>query len=180
MKETSVSAWEENSANIAAKLTPVKGLLMLGFIVLVIGAYIGMNYALGITDIWAAFLFVLYWMGIEQMNMQKLPRCAIGAAVGLFVAYALFALPKSMGSMGNMIVLVGVLALIYCQIMGWLLIAVNMTTMLYLTVSTIPQIQIVTTFPKLITALLVGVVFFPGLVWIGSLLTQRTASKANI
>lgn len=161
----------------AGGLTPAKGLMVLGLVVLVVGAFLALGHTLGIADVWVAFLFLMYWAGIEHMNFQRLPHCMMGAFLGLAVAYALVALPLSMGLLGGILWLVGLLALIYCQVMGWFPLAVNNATMLFLTVGTIPMIQSGGDFPKLFVALAVGMVFFPGLAWAGSLVARRSAAR---
>lgn len=163
----------------SAKVSPGKGLLVLGLVVAVVGSFIALTHALQVADAWIAFLFLLYWAGIEQMDFKKLPYCAVGAAAGLLAAYALRVLPETMGSVGGVICLAGILLMIYCQIMGWFLVVINMVTMLFLTVGTIPLIQANADFPRLFWALLLGIIFFPGLAWIAKLVaTQRAAAKA--
>lgn len=164
-------------ANPAGGLTPVKGLMILGLVIVVVVAFLALGHTLGIADVWVPFLFLMYWAGIEHMSFQRLPHCALGAFLGLAVAYGLVALPLAMGVPGGILWLVGLLALIYCQIMGWFPVAVNAATMLFLTVGTIPLIQSNADFPKLFVALAVGIVFFPGLAWIGTQVTQRSAAR---
>jgi hypothetical protein len=76
-------------------------------------------------------------------------------------------------------VLVGtaILTSVYCLIMGWWPIAVNNSTMLFLTVGTIPVVQAGAAFPKLFPALGIGVAYFAGLGWLVQVLMQRSASK---
>lgn len=167
-----------NGTDTAAEIpmTPLKGLLVLMGVVVVVGGYIGLNSALGIHDFWAGFLFLLYWAAIEHMAFDKLPACIVGALVGLLMGWLLFALPVWFGETGGLIFLGLVLALVYCQIMGWLPVAVNAVTMLFLTVGTIPAIQHADTganFTHALVALVLAFVYFIGLMWIATLLRQR-------
>jgi hypothetical protein len=69
--------------------------------------------------------------------------------------------------------LAAVLVLVYLQVMNWLATAVNMVTMLFLTVTTIPAIQSGVDFADAAVALAVGIVFFAALVWAGTAWQQR-------
>src|SRR3984893_861972 len=131
----------EGSSHVASGLSPAAGLLTLGAVAVVVAIFIALNYALGITDIWVGFLFLSYWGGVEQLKLEQLPKCILGALVGLLAAYGLQALPHSMGSAGFALALGAILILVYCVSMGWWPIAVNTCAMLFLTVATIPMLQ---------------------------------------
>jgi hypothetical protein len=161
----------------AAALTPGKGLLVLLGVVVMIGAFIALNHALGIADFWVAFLFLLYWSSVEQMSFAKLPSCIVGALVGLLMGYLLQTLPVVMGPIGGLVFLVAILVLIYCQLMGWFPIAVNMMTMLFLTVVTIPTVQATANFLTLLAALGLGLAYFVGLLAFSNFLKQRMAKR---
>lgn len=159
-----------------AAMTPGKGLLVLAGIVVLIGAFIALNHALGIADFWVAFLFLLYWSSVEQMSFARLPHCVVGALVGLAFGYALQTLPVAMGAAaGGLTFLVAILALIYCQLMGWFPVAVNMMTMLFLTVVTIPTVQGTANFGVLLAALGLGLAYFVGILAVANFLKQRSA-----
>lgn len=157
----------------AMPMTPGKGLLVLLAIVVVIGAFLALNHFLGVHEVWAAFLFLLYWAGIEHVNFEKLLACAVGAALGLLMGYLLKMLPAWLGSAGLWVFLGAILVLVYCQVMSWITVAVNMATMLFLTVTTIPAVQTGVDFADAATALALGIGFFGGLVWAGQSLQKR-------
>jgi hypothetical protein len=161
----------------AAALTPVVGLLTLGGVMAAIGIFIALNYALGIADNWVGFLFLTYWGSVEQLKLEHLPKCILGALVGLLAAYGLQALPHLMGTGGFALALGAVLVLVYCLIMGWWPIAVNTCAMLFLTVATIPMLQAGPGLLKLFPALGTGVAYFAVLAWIIQTLTKRSAAK---
>jgi hypothetical protein len=176
-KDTAVSNAIEGGASAGARPTPAGGLLILGAVMAAIAMFEVIDYALGSADGWVGFLFLLCWGGIEQMKLEKLPSCIVGALLGLALCYGLQALPASMGPVGWVLVGGAILASVYCLIMGWWPIAVNNTTMLFLTVGTIPVVQAGTGFPKLFPALGIGVAYFAGLGWLVQLLMQRSAGK---
>jgi len=145
--------------------TPARGLLILLAIIVVVGAFLVLTHALGLEEVWAAFLFLLYWAGIEHAAPERLPAAIIGAALGLMMGYLLQMLPLTLGvTPGILAFLVLVLVMIYCQVMGWVPLAVNLMAMLYLTVTTIPHLQSGVNFAGAFLALLAGIVYFAGLV----------------
>jgi hypothetical protein len=161
----------------AARLTPAVGLLVLAAVVVAIGIFIALLFALGIADSWVAFLFLTYWGGIDQMKFEKLPSSIAGALMGLALAYGLQTLPSLMGLSGGVLIGGAILASVYCLIMGWWPIAMNYSTMLFLTVGTIPVVQAGTAFVNLLLAFGLGVVYFAGLGWLIQVLMQRSAAK---
>lgn len=158
------TATVSSAATTASSLSPAKGLLVLGAVVFVVVAFILLTLLFGNQDAWAGFLFLTYWAGREDMKFDKLPMCAIGALFGIFMAYLLQMLSPQLGVVGIGIVVGVILAAIYCQIMGWFLRPVNVVTMLFLTVGAVPPIQKYGNFADIAFALILGIVFFSGLV----------------
>jgi hypothetical protein len=169
--------YERSGEAATATLSPGKGLLILAGVVVAIGGFIALNYALGINNFWPAFLFLLYWSGIEQMKFSKLPSCIIGASVGLLMGYLLQTLSVTMGATGGLFFLGAILLLSYSQIMGFLPVAINIMTMLFLTVATIPALQASTSFASLAISLTLGIAYFVGLLAFGHILKQRTTKR---
>lgn len=168
----------EEGAQPASDLTRAAGLLTLAAVSVVVAIFIALNHALGITDTWVSFLFLTYWAMVEQLKLERLPKCILGALVGLLAAYGLQALPHLMGPGGGFALAIGaILVLVYCLIMGWWPIAVNTCAMLFLTVATIPAIQAGAGFLTLFAALGTGAVYFAVLSWITSALKNRWADK---
>lgn len=161
----------------AAHVTPTVGLAVLAAVVVVLGIFVALLMTLGIGDLWVAFLFLLYWSGLERANFEKLPECVLGAVVGLALAWGLQALPASMGTAGAAIIGVAILAATYCLIVGWLPVVVNYCTMVFLTVAAIPTLQASTAFPTLLRPLGLGVVYFAGVAWLAKVFVQRSAAK---
>jgi hypothetical protein len=175
MNDVALDTKIESAPATSAAMTPGKGLLVLAAVVVLVGAFIALNHALGIAEFWVAFLFLLYWSSIEHMSFAKLPHCITGALVGLLFGYMLQTLPVVMGPIGGLVFLIAILALIYCQVMGWLPVAVNMMTMLFLTVVTIPTVQTNANFGVLLAALGLGLAYFVGLLAVANFVKQRMA-----
>jgi hypothetical protein len=57
--------------------------------------------------------------------------------------------------------------------MGWFAVAINMVTMLFLTVATIPSIQSSTQYSKLTVSLAFGVLYFSWVIWAAGQISRR-------
>jgi hypothetical protein len=165
-------------SNASPKPTPVKGLLIVGALVVVIGLFLALGYALGVAQLWAGFVFLLFW-GEQQFKFEKLSACVLGALSGLGVAYAAQLLPPALGPAGLAPILGLILVMMYCAVMGWLAVAINTTCWAFLTIGMIPVIQAQVEFPGLFAALALGVIYFAGLAWLAQLFMQRAAAKTN-
>ena len=160
----------------ASAMPPLKGLMILGVVVVLIVAFVLLMLVFGNQDPWAGFLFLTYWAGREDMKLDKLPICAGGALFGLFMAYLLQALPPQLGMAGLGIALVVIVLAIYCQIMGWFHTLVNVMTMLFLTVGAVPHIQKTGNFAAIALSLVLGIAFFGGLAWLLAQLGKKSAA----
>jgi hypothetical protein len=176
MNQSVPSAVGGNSAQSNVRVTPVQGLLVLAGVVVFVAAYLMLNHAIGLTESWAGFLFLVCWAA-SQLDLSKLPECAVGAFVGLLVAYAMQRLPPLLGMVAYVPILGVILVMVYCQIMGWLTVVVNLTTMTFLTIATMPLVQAHVSFPNLFATLAVGVAYFAGLALAGRWFTQRAAAR---
>ncbi|MAL93737.1 MAG: hypothetical protein CME40_01430 [Haliea sp.] len=170
------SPTDQTNPEAPLPMTPAKGLGVLLGIIVVVAGFIAINSALDVHEFWAGFLFLLYWAGIEHVAWDKLAACVVGSVVGLTLAWLLFALPGWFGEAGGFIFLGLILVVIYCQVMGWLPVAINLTTMLFLTAGTIPAVQEGVNFGDAFIALGLAFAYFIGLVWVGTRLMARKAA----
>lgn len=178
MSNASLSEGIENAARAAPKPTPVKGLVIVGALVVVIGLFVALGYALRVAQLWAGFVFLLFW-GQEQFKFEKLSACVLGALCGLGVAYAVQVLPPALGPAGLALIVGLIPVMMYCAVMGWLAVAINTTCWAFLTIGTIPVIQAQVDFPGSFAALALGVAYFAGLAWLAHLFMQRAAAKTR-
>ena len=176
MNQSSPSAEHGNSAPANARITPVTGLLVLAAIVVLVAIYLTLNYAMGLTESWAGFMFLVCW-AVSHMDLSKLADCAVGAFAGVLAAYAMQTLPPMLGPVAWVPILCLILAMVYCQIMGWLTMIVNLTTMTFLTIASMPVVQAHVSFPNVFATLAFGVVYFAGLVVIGRWFMKHAAAK---
>ena len=176
MNQSVPSAVHGNSEHSAVRLTKVQGLLVLAGVVVFVAAYLMLSHVLGLVETWAGFLFLVCW-AVSQLDPSKLPECAIGALVGVLVAYAMQKLPPLLGMVAYAPILGVILVMVYCQIMGWLTVVVNLTTMTFLTIATMPLVQSHVSFPNLFATLAGGVAYFAGLVLAGRWFAQRAGAR---
>jgi hypothetical protein len=167
------------STQATARMSPVQGLMVLAAVVIFVAIYLTLNHAMGLTESWSGFLFLVCW-AVSHMDLSKLADCAVGAFVGVLVAYALQRLPPVLGAVALVPILCVILALVYCQIMGWFTVMVNLTTMTFLTIASMPLVQAHVSFPNLFATLAFGVAYFVGLVLIGRWFTQHVAPKQAV
>lgn len=98
--------------------------------------------------------------------------------LGLSLAYAMHTLPPLLGGAGWAIAIGALLMVIYCQVMGWLPIAINMATMLFLTVGTIPAVQQHADLAGAFAGLILGILFMAVIV-VGGDWTMRKLAKRS-
>lgn len=162
----------------ASSMSPLTGLMILGAVVLVVVGFIMLTMAFGNKDPWVGFLFLTYWAGREEMKFEELPKCVGGALFGIFMAYLLQVLPPQMGATGLYVAVGVILIAVYCQVMGWFPVVANVVAMLFLTVGAVPYIQSNGNFANIAFALVLGILFFAGLVWILGLFQKKQAAAA--
>ncbi len=179
MNQPAPSAGPGNSAQATAPISPVNGLLILAAVVVFVAIFLALNHAMGLTESWSGFLFLVCW-AVSHMDFSRLADCAVGALVGVLVAYALQQLPPLLGVAAFVPLLCVILAMVYCQIMGWLTVMVNLTTMTFLTIASMPLVQAHVSFPNLLATLAFGVTYFAGLVLLGRWFTQHAAAKKSV
>jgi hypothetical protein len=142
--------------------TPLKALLLLfGAVLLVVGYIVLCGVLLGDKEVYAGFLFLLCWSALEHLKLERLPATILGAAIGLGLGVLLkLLLSGSLGATGGYIFGALMLPVVYCQLMGWLPLLINFTTMTFLAVTTIPDIQAGGDFRGAAIALVAGILYF--------------------
>jgi hypothetical protein len=163
-----------------AKPSALKALGLLMATVLLIGGYIVLGAFLGNTELYAGFTFLLCWMVIEHGKLERLPHSIVGAAVGLALGYAMqMLLAGPLGTTGGYVFGALVLVVLYCQFMGWLRLLVNMTTMTFLLVVTIPHVQAHADFRNTAVGLALGVVYFGLILGIFARVSAKRSAAAQ-
>lgn len=179
---TSSTATEQASTTEETAMSPLVAVGVLLGVIVVVAGYLFLAGSLGVAEFWAGFLFLLYWAGIEHMDMETLPSSIVGGFFGIFLAFLSHEMAALVGldqNTGMMVFLGVLLVVIFFQILGKLTIAINMMTMLYLTVGTIPAIQENTTAVGMASALALAIVYFCGLIWAGKKLVPSKDSDSE-
>jgi hypothetical protein len=151
----------EDSPSTAPAPTLAQALLVLVAVVIAIAGYLALSAVLGIRETYIGFIFVFYWLSIEQGKVQRLPAIILGACFGLAAAWLLQYALHSVHVAVLMPLFLALVALsIVCLVLGRLPTVFNTPAMLVLTVFTIPHIQQAASFPWLFGALAFAVVYF--------------------
>jgi hypothetical protein len=154
----------------AKPLSPAMGFGVLLGVMVVIAGFVALTAALGVRDSWAGFLFLLCWSMIEKGSIENFRKVLVGAVLGTAVG----AMPTLLGpGLGMVGLLVGALGLTYAIIMHWLPSAVNTTTMVFLSVGTIPYVSANFDPLGVYSAIGMGALCFGGLGLIGGQLSKR-------
>jgi hypothetical protein len=118
------------------------------------------------TTAYAGFLFLWYWATVEKAAFNRLPASLIGALVGAAMAWFIFFMTSTYGIPNGLIL--GVLPAavsVFVVIMNWLPLAINGSTMLFLTVLGAPLLLPKTNYPEFGGSVIVGALFFGGVVY---------------
>lgn len=149
----------------------------LGIIVLLAG-YIALGTALGLVPLYAGFLLIWYFGAIDLLEPGALPALVIGALCGTGTAFLLQQGLAMYGPTGTLPVLALIVFALFCQLVGWLPLAINRAYMLYLTVMAAPLVQEHERFAPVFLAIVVATVYFGGIVLIGRRLAAGRAQAA--
>jgi len=154
-------------------MTPAKALVTLAGVVAVITIFLVICHFLHITQYWSGFMFVLYWGMIEKVDTKKLPDCIIGGVAGLLAAYSAPMLAGTVGEASGLVFLGIILVIVFCMLMGWLKVAINAMTMIFITVGTIPAVAEYTSPLNALAGFAAGVIFFGGFICAGKTLKAK-------
>jgi len=155
---------------------PIAGLGILGIVLALIVAWIVVGLqVLHIHDtaLVGGFLMLWYWANNEQLQFKRLPAAIIGALVGIFLGWFLVYGTLTYGNTGLIVGLVLLVLALYLDIIKAVPLAVNTSTMLYVTIAAAPLVQLHVDWMELVLSTVVGGVFF-GLVVEG---LQRLAAR---
>ena len=140
--------------------------------------------ALGLTSLYAGFLFLWYWGEVEGAEISRFLTCLAGAVSGIGLAWILQALPAFFGVAGMVASLSIVLIAVYAHIMKLLPFVINSATMLFLTVAAAPVILTQSDFTEVLSSAVLGAVFFGSIVFAAKWFAGRgdlvaTSKQAN-
>ena len=105
-------------------------------------------------------LVAWFWLNLEQAVLARAPHTLLGAIVGIGLAWLPLLLAARFGTAGLLIGLGAMIVAIFLDIIAVVPIAVNKSTMLFLTVAAAPIVQLRVDFPQLIASTLIGGLYF--------------------
>ena len=144
-------------------------LMLLGGIVVLIGAYFALCVALGIGEMYAGYFFLFYWGSIAEVSFPALRHVIPGAVFGVVLALLLkLLMASSFGPVtGGLIFIAILLPVIFCQLIGRFHSLVNPATMLFLTFATIVHVQAHASFGGIFASLALSIALFVPVVFVG-------------
>ncbi|MEH3048190.1 hypothetical protein [Sphingomonas adhaesiva] len=152
--------------------------ITLGVVVLIVG-FLLIGAWLALPPLYAGFLLLWYFGSIDVLDTKALPALAIGALAGTLTAWLLQVGVAHSGAVGAVPALVVIVVAIFCQLLGWLPIAINRAYMLYVTVMAAPLLQQQERFDRVLLTIVVATVYFGGTVMLGRrLIAMRGARGA--
>ena len=162
------------SQNENPALSPLLALGILAAVIAILVIFIGLVALTGVSEVWAGFLFLLYWGGIHKLNMEEYAPAFIGALFGLVLIYLAHHLGELVGNpdLGLPLFLTLICVLVYFQILGKLHTFNNLAAMLFLTVGTIPQLAEIAVI-EMGKGIIASALYFGALGWIGAKLAAK-------
>jgi hypothetical protein len=152
---------DTNTSEVAKTSALQAAGLLVGFAAVIAG-YIVLCRAIGNAEFYAGFLFLAFWMLMEQGRMDRLAHTVLGVAFGLALACLLrFLVTGPLGATtGGLFFVAALVPVVYLQILGHLSLFINGPAMATLTALTIPYVQEHADFVQAAIALAVACVYF--------------------
>jgi hypothetical protein len=157
---------------MAALLMVIGTIPFVGFLVLI-------YHLLGIGAFYMGFLFMLYWMGMMHQSMQAFVPALTGSLGGLGLAWILLGLPAIAGPAALYGGFALLAASLFCVVRGQATLLVNNGMMLYLTVATVPALNVEANIADMLAALLVAAAYSFAFTQAFNWLTARRQSRAQ-
>lgn len=161
----------------SATLSPIAAFgVLLGVIAVILG-FLGLVVLLSITEVWAGFLFLLYWGGIHHLELKEYPAATLGSLFGLLLIYLAHNVGTILGlpDLSLPLFLSVICTVVYLQILGKFPLVINLAAMLFLTVGTIPQLAELDIL-NIAKAVALSALYFGLLAAIGNTIMARKAS----
>lgn len=147
-------------------------LLIVGVVPFMAGLF-GLYTLLGVGMAYFGFLFLVYWAAILRQDPSAYLPSVLGGLSGVLLAWILIALPPQVGSAGIVISMVVLIALLFCFMRGHFLLVINNATMLFLTVATVPQLDIAANILTMVKSLMVAAIYMGVVTLLVHFVTKR-------
>ena len=147
----------------AAPPGPVAGLAILRIVVVLIVAWVVLGtqvLQLQDTSLVGGFMMLWYWANNEQMEISRLPAAIFGAVVGIGLAWFLVYGAVHYGAAGLTAAVLLLILALYLDIIKAVPLAVNTSTMLFVTLAAAPLVQLHVDWIELVLSTVAGGLFF--------------------
>ena len=141
--------------------------------------YFGLYRLLGVSMPYFGLLFLVYWAAILQQKLEAYFPAVLGSLTGILLGWVAVAVPPLVGSTGVLVSAVAVAMVLFCFMRGHASLIVNNATMLFVTVATIPDVNVASNAVTMMKSLLLGASYM-GAVSLIVNFVQRTWSDRSV
>jgi hypothetical protein len=134
----------------------------------------------GITHYYLGFLFMIYWGAIMQMALPAFVPALLGSLTGMTIAWLPLGLLPIIGPTAYGVSMIAIAALLFCFLRGHIRVVVNIATMLFLTMSAIPELNLVENAPQMVAAVIIAALYMGGFAMIMNRLMARRAQSSHV
>jgi hypothetical protein len=137
-------------------------------VLLLIGAvgfmavFFGLYSVLRVHPALFGLLFLVYWAAILRQERGTFFPSVLGGLSGILLGWLLLCMPALAGRAGSLISLSALAVTLFCFMRGHARLVVNNATMLFLTVSTIPELNVSKDVVGMAQSLLLGAAYMGG------------------
>jgi hypothetical protein len=164
---------------------PVQRPSVVATVLLLIGAvgfmavFFGLYSVLRVQPVVFGLLFLLYWAAILRQDRGAFFPSALGGQGGILLGWLLICMPTLAGRAGSLISLSALAVALFCFMRGHARLVVNNATMLFLTVSTIPELNVSKDVVGMVQSLLLGAAYM-GVVTVAADFVKKRFSRRPV
>jgi hypothetical protein len=151
-------------------------LLLVGVVVFMAGLF-GLYAALQIRMPSHGLLFLLYWGALLRQDRATFLPSVIGGVGGILLAWLLISASVLAGTPGTVASYAALAAVLFCYMRGQAGLVVNNSTMLFLAVSTIPELSVAKNAATMTESLLLGAAYLGAVSAAANLVKKRFAKR---
>lgn len=146
-------------------------------VIAALAGFIVLGTWLGLVPLYGGFTLLWYWANVDKLNFSLAPATVIGAIAGTANAW-LLQWATVQGNVGLIIAALAILAVVLLlTILERASLFANASYMLFVTLACAPLLQKGENFTALVESILLGAVYFGGLVWIAMKLFGGTKAE---
>jgi hypothetical protein len=149
--------------------------MLLAGVVVFMAGFFGLFRLLGVQPL-CGLLFLVYWGAILHQERRAFVPAVLGGLGGILMSWLLLGLPPLVGQIGTVVSVVALALLLFSFMRGQMRWAVNNSTMLFLTVATIPELHVGKNAVGMAESLLLGAAYM-GAVSAGAALVRSRMSR---